>query len=170
MIEKSSTNAAVRSMRRMTMLATAAMVCVIPNASAQENDGAIPPGDWQGNYALTRIDPRIRTLAGADLIGMQVIHDRGEPTATVSWDARRAICPDPLETPCEWIGANGTDRARVIGNTLVLTLRLSPDESDPAILVIQRQAGTAATRSRLAGFITNARADWDLQFEAVRQP
>ena len=157
-------------MRRMLSLAAAAMIGLTATASAQEEDGAIPPGDWQGNYALTRSDPRIRTLAGADLIGMQVIQDRGASIATVSWDARRAICPDPLDEPCEWVGANGTDTARVIGDTLVLTLRLSPDESDPAILVMQRQAGDAAMRSRLAGFITNARADWDLQFEAVRQP
>ncbi len=157
-------------MRCTLTLAAAAMIGLNPNASAQENDGAIPPGDWQGNYALTRSDPRIRTLAGADLIGMQVIQDRGASIATVSWDARRAICPDPLAEPCEWIGANGTDTARIIGDTLVLTLRLSPDESDPAILVIQRQPGTAATRRRLAGFITNARADWDLQFEALFQP
>ncbi|NBB25029.1 hypothetical protein GVM20_07825 [Porphyrobacter sp. SLTP] len=169
MIGKSPTNAAVQSMRRMTILAAAAMVCVIPNASAQENDGAIPPGDWQGNYALTRIDPRIRTLAGADLIGMQVIHDRGEATATVSWDARRAICPDPLEAPCEWIGANGTDRARVIGDTLVLALRLSPEEADPAILVMQRRPTGTRKPARLTGFITNARADWDIGFDALKQ-
>lgn len=157
-------------MRRMLSLAAAAMIGLTATAWAQEDNGAIPPGDWQGNYALTRSDPRIRTLAGADLIGMQVIQDRGASIATVSWDARRAICPDPLDEPCEWVGANGTDTARVIGDTLVLTLRLSPDESDPVILVMQRQAGDAAMRSRLAGFITNARADWDLQFEAVRQP
>lgn len=100
---------------------------------------------------------------------MQVIQDRGASIATVSWDARRAICPDPLDEPCEWIGANGTDTARIIGDTLVLTLRLSPDESDPAILVMQRQSGTASPPSRLAGFITNARADWDLRFDAVLQ-
>jgi hypothetical protein len=156
-------------MRRALTLAAAAMIGLTPNASAQENDGAIPPGDWQGNYSLSRSDPRIRPLAGADLIGMQVIQDRGANIATVSWDARRAICPDPLDEPCEWIGANGTDTARIIGDTLVLTLRLSPDESDPAILVMQRQSGTASPPSRLAGFITNARADWDLRFDAVLQ-
>lgn len=157
-------------MRRATILAAAALIGLTPNASAQENDGAIAPGDWQGNYVLTRSDPRIRTLAGADLIGMQVIQDRGASIATVSWDARRAICPDPEGDPCEWIGANGTDTARIIGDTLVLTLRLSPDESDPAILVMQRKSGPAAPRRRLAGFVTNARADWDMQFVAVLQP
>lgn len=156
-------------MRRTAILAVAAMIGLTPNALAQENDGAIPPGDWQGNYALTRVDPRIRTLAGADLIGMQVIHDRGEPTATVSWDARRAICPDPLDEPCEWIGANGTDRARVIGDTLVLALRLAPDDSDPAILIMQRRSAGARKPARFAGFITNARADWDVGFNALKQ-
>ena len=156
-------------MRRTAILAVAAMIGLTPNALAQENDGAIPPGDWQGNYALTRVDPRIRTVAGADLIGMQVIHDRGEPTATVSWDARRAICSDPLDEPCEWIGANGTDRARVIGDTLVLALRLSPDDSDPAILIMQRRSTGARKPARFTGFITNARADWDVSFNALKQ-
>ena len=156
-------------MRRTTILAAAAMIGLTLSASAQENDGAIPPGDWQGNYALTRADPRIRTIAGADLIGMQVIHDRGEPTATVSWDTRRAICPDPLDEPCEWIGANGTDKARVIGDTLVLALRLSPEEGDPAILIMQRRSTSARKPARFTGFITNARADWDVRFDALKQ-
>ncbi|WP_301751413.1 hypothetical protein [uncultured Erythrobacter sp.] len=155
-------------MRRTFMLAATAMIGLTPNASAQENDGAIPPSDWQGNYALTRTDPRIRTLAGADLIGMQVIQDRGADTATVSWDARQAICPDPLDEPCEWIGANGTDTARVIGDTLVLALRLSPDDSDPAILVLQRRPTGARRPARFAGFITNARAGWDIRFDATQ--
>ncbi len=148
--------------------AAAATLALAVSARAQEEGPSIAPGDWQGNYALTRIDPRIRTRAGADLIGMQVIQDRGAETATVSWDARRAICPDPEAEPCEWIGANGTDTARVIGDTLVLALRLSPDESDPAILVLQRIRPGARKPARMSGFITNVRADWDIRFDALK--
>lgn len=156
-------------MRRFALIAAAAALALAASAGAQEEGPSTVPGDWQGNYALTRIDPRIRTRAGADLIGMQVIQDRGADTAMVSWDARRAICPDPLDGPCEWIGAGGTDTARVIGNTLVLALRLSPDESDPAVLVLQRASTGARKPVRLSGFITNARADWDIRFDAVKQ-
>lgn len=157
-------------MRGLALITAAAALTLNVSAGAQEEGPTTAPGVWQGNYALTRIDPRIRTRAGADLIGMQVIQDRGADTATVSWDARRAICPDPLDEPCEWIGANGTDTARVIGNTLVLALRLSPDESDPAILVLQRQSTGRGKPARLAGFITNARAGWDIRFDATRTP
>lgn len=158
-------------MRSTALLAAAAAatLALAVSAGAQEEGPGIAPGDWQGNYALTRIDPRIRTRAGADLIGMQVIQDRGASTAMVSWDARRAICPDPLDEPCEWIGANGTDTARVIGDTLVLALRLSPDDSDPAMLVLQRRSTGRGKPVRFAGFITNARADWDIRFDALKQ-
>ena len=154
-------------MRRVIFLA-AATLALAPSAAAQEDGPNTPPGVWQGNYALSRIDPRIRTRGGADLIGMQVIHDAGAATVTVSWDARRAICPDPVGESCEWIGANGTDTARVIGDTLVLALRLSPDESDPAIMVLQRRAAAPRKPARYTGFITNARADWDIRFDAVK--
>jgi hypothetical protein len=156
-------------MRRAAVLAATVVFALAGSAGAQEDGPTAPPGVWQGNYALSRIDPRIRTRAGADLIGMQVIQDRSAPTAIVSWDARRAICPDPLDEPCEWIGANGTDTARVIGDTLVLALRLSPDESDPAILVIQRRSTGARKPVRFTGFITNALAGWDMRFDAVKQ-
>lgn len=155
-------------MRPTTLFAATAALVLHVSAGAQEDGPTAASGEWQGNYALSRIDPRIRTRAGADLIGMQVIQDRGADTATVSWDARRAICPDPLDEPCEWIGANGTDTARVIGDTLVLALRLSPDESDPAILVLQRPSTGGKGARRLSGFITNAGADWDIRFEATR--
>lgn len=155
-------------MRGIALFA-AAVAALAVSASAQEDAAGAEPGEWQGNYALSRIDPRIRTRAGADLIGMQVIHDRGADTATVSWDARRAICPDPLDEPCEWIGAGGTDTARVIGDTLVLALRLSPDESDPAIVVLQRSSAGRGKTVRFTGVITNARADWDIRFDAVQR-
>lgn len=155
-------------MRGIALFA-AAVAALAVSASAQEDAAGAAPSEWQGNYTLTRIDPRIRTRAGADLIGMQVIHDRGARTATVSWDARRGICPDPVGQPCEWIGANGTDQARVIGDTLVLALRLSPDESDPAIMVLQRIRPAARKPARMSGFITNARADWDIRFDALKE-
>lgn len=155
-------------MRRLALPASAALALSV-SATAQEDGATTAPGMWQGNYALSRIDPRIRTRSGVDLIGMQLIQDQGANTATVSWDARRAICPDPLDEPCEWIGANGTDTARIIGDTLVLALRLSPDESDPAILVLQRRSAGPRKPARLAGFITNARADWDIRFDALKQ-
>jgi len=157
-------------MRGIALIAAAAALALTVSAGAQEDGPTTAPGVWQGNYALTRIDPRIRTRAGADLIGMQVIQDRGADTAMVSWDARRAICPDPLDEPCEWVGANGTDTARVIGDTLVLALRLSPDESDPAILVLQRRSTSPRKPPRFAGFITNAGAGWDIRFDAMRTP
>lgn len=152
----------------MMRFAAATVLALSAPAFAQEDTALTAPGAWQGNYTLTRIDPRIRTRGGAEMIQMQVIQDRGARMATVSWNARRGICLDPLDGPCEWIGANGTDTARIVGNTLVLALRLSPDDSDPAILVLQRQPAAAKKPARFGGFIANARADWDMRFDAAR--
>lgn len=152
----------IRTPRRLAVFAV--LAAAVGPAVAQEGPH-LPIGPWHGNYQLSREDPRIRTRGGADLIRMQVIHSKGQPTATVSWIAGRAICEDPLAEPCEWIGANGTQEARVVGDTLVLALSLSPDESDPAILVLN---GPPVAGSRKQGLMTNARADFGYRLSWTR--
>jgi len=152
----------IRAPRRLAVFAV--LAAAVGPAVAQEGPH-LPIGPWHGNYQLSREDPRIRTRGGADLIRMQVIHSKGQPTATVSWIAGRAICEDPLAEPCEWIGANGTQEARVVGDTLVLALSLSPDESDPAILVLERRAQRGQP-ARYYGVMSNAKADWGYRFTA----
>jgi hypothetical protein len=138
----------------------AALLLATSPLAAQEGPH-LPPGPWQGTYQLDRIDPRIRTRGGADLIRMQVIHSKGEATVTVSWTAGRAICEDPLAEPCEWIGANGTTQGRIVGDQLAIALPVSADEGDPFILLMPWSA-----KGPMTGHLFNAKADFAWRFYA----
>lgn len=144
----------------MMRSALAFMLAVAAPAAAQEGPH-FAPGPWQATYQLDRIDPRIRTRGGADLIRMQVIHSKGEAEVTVSWNAGRAICEDPLAQPCDWISANGTTRGRIVGDQLVIALPVSADDSDPMILLMRRTANGG-----LGGHVVNAKADFAWGFDA----
>ncbi|WP_448659509.1 hypothetical protein ACPVPU_03340 [Sphingomonas sp. CJ99] len=153
--------------RAIRPLALAA-ACLAAPAAAQESGITSPPGPWQGNYQLLRDDPRIRTRGGADLIRMQLIQSKGEDAVTVSWIAGRAICEDPLAKPCEWIGANGTTRGRIVDDTLIIALPLSADAADPAILMMRRDV-MPARPVRYSGVMANAQADWAYRFTAIAE-
>ena len=71
--------------------------------SAAERAQETAPGPWQGNWRVTRDDPRIRTRAGAELARLHIIHDQGSRTLELQWVAGRAICEDPAGEPCEWV-------------------------------------------------------------------
>jgi hypothetical protein len=122
----------------------AAQESIADMQSAVERAGERAPGPWQGNWTVLRDDPRIRTLGGARMLQMQVIQDAGSDLAEVQWTADRAICEDPLDDPCEWIGSHGQTLQAVVGTSgLYVPLTLSADETDPFILHLSQPQATA---------------------------
>lgn len=109
--------------------------------STEEMAADEPPGRWQGNWSLTRIDPRLTTRGAQDLMSLHVIQSAGEPEASVQWVAHRAICPDPLDAPCEWIGASGDVTGIVDEGGLYLVLPVSADPDDPFVLHLRPDGG-----------------------------
>lgn len=118
--------------------------------SPAEQRAEEPPGRWQGNWSLTRIDPRLATRGAKDLLSLHVIQSAGEPEASVQWVAHRAICPDPLDEPCEWIGASGQGTGIVDLEGLYLVLQVSADPEDPFVLHL-RPDGSGLLFSRSGG-------------------
>lgn len=106
---------------------------------------------WQGDWTVTRDDPRLRTRAGAELLSLHVV-DQGQGVLAVDWQAGRAICLDPLDPPCEWIGARGQATvAAVSGDSLVALLPVSDDDSDPFVLHLHREASSPLVVGVLLG-------------------
>lgn len=103
-------------------------------AAADEGVGQEAPGPWQGNWALTRDDPRLTTRAAQALLRLAVIQSEGDVIASVQWIADRAICPEPLDDPCEWIGASGELPGIVHAGGLFAVLPVSADPDDPFVL------------------------------------
>ena len=97
--------------------------------SAAERASERPTGQWQGNYIVRRIDPRLTTLGASELLRVQVIQDRGAATATLDFAASRAICIDPLDDPCEWIGATEVVPAVITATGLYAELSIAVDRS-----------------------------------------
>lgn len=139
-------------------------------AGAQEEVGSEAIGAWHGSFQLDRDDPRIRTRGGADLMRIEVIHSRGQPVATISWVAGRAICEDPAAEPCEWIGSGGTVQGRILQQDLVFALPLSAQADDPAIVILRRSAGEPGSKQRAVGQLMNSKADYsyDFSYSAIR--
>lgn len=129
--------------------------------SAQERAGERPVGPWQGNWRIVRNDPRIRTRAGALVLRMQVVQDAGSAIAEVDWVTDRAICDDPMASPCEWVGQNGRQTALVVGTRRVMALPLSADASDPHWIQLDRPR-VGAPGQLWAGF-GSRRDNLDLQ-------
>jgi hypothetical protein len=124
------------------VLTLAMLLCTLPTQaqtgeredtmqSAAERLAERAPGRWQGDWRLTRVDPRIRTRAGALALRLQVIHDAGSPVIEVDWTADRAICEDPMAGPCEWVGQSGRQTGLLVANGWVMALPLSADNADP---------------------------------------
>jgi hypothetical protein len=103
-------------------------------AAADEGVGHEAPGPWQGNWALTRDDPRLTTRASQALLRLAVIQSVGDATASVQWIADRAICPEPFDDPCEWIGAAGEVAGIVDAGGLYAVLPVAADPEDPFVL------------------------------------
>jgi hypothetical protein len=124
--------------------------------SRAERAQAVPAGPWQGNWRVTRDDPRIRTRGGAELARLHAMQDEGSSIVHLQWIAGPAICEDPTAEPCEWVGAKGeTDRGRATGTSgLIAPLAVSADADDPFTLRFPRlpKPGEA-----VPGSITNAK-------------
>lgn len=135
--------------------------------SAEEQRAAVAAGPWQGEWRVTRNDPRLTTRAASELLVLTVLQDQGSSRAEVTWLAGRAICEDPLAEPCETVGAAGDARTAAISDgALLAVLPLSPDEADPAVLHL---APTAPGQPAV-GTLLNAHGDWLYRVEAERQP
>jgi hypothetical protein len=102
--------------------------------SAEEVVSERAAGPWQGHWTLTREDPRLFARGAQELLGLQVIQDQGAATASVQWLAHRAICIDPFDAPCEWVGAAGEVTGIVAAGGLYAVLPISADPDDPLVL------------------------------------
>jgi hypothetical protein len=165
-------------MKRGLAIVLAALLVVPAFADAtgpDRNAREIPAGQWQNTYDLSRNDPRIRTKAGARLMAVEVVHNRGEKTAKVTWVADRAICENPLAAPCEWVGTNGDADAQIIGNDLVFAAAISAEEADPTFVVL-RGPPVGQTRVQPSGHMIDARGgyayrfNWTARFPIVPEP
>lgn len=121
---------------------------------------------WQGDWTVIRDDPRLRTWAGAELLRLHV--EAGPDAAlAVDWEAGRAICPAPLEAPCEWVGARGRHAvAMQSGDSLLAVLPVSADEGDPLLLHLHRPPGAA----RADGVLLGARGELRYRVQARAEP
>ena len=134
--------------------------------SAEEAARAIPAGPWQGNWTLSRDDPRLRTLGAQRALTLAVFHDAGIATADVDWLADRALCEPPDSEPCEWVGASGAATAVAItAQGLYAVLRVSSDETDPFFLHLAPPAGG----SEPTALLLSARGDLRLVLTARRE-
>lgn len=126
--------------------------------SAAERAMEVLPGPWQGNWLVTRDDPRIRTNAGAELARLHIIQDKGQQSLEVQWVSGRAMCEDPNQPPCEWASASGTatraKETRLGGMTAVLAV--SADQDDPFTLQLVRRP---KSQEAVAGTLRSARGD-----------
>ncbi len=120
----------------MIALATAAGTLEDPATMASADDGVghETSGPWQGNWVLTRDDPRLTNRASQALLRLAVIQSEGDAIASVQWIADRAICPEPDDDPCEWIGASGEVPGIVTAAGLYAALPVSADPDDPFVL------------------------------------
>lgn len=143
------------------LLAITTLLPVVAAAAGQMATTA-----WQGDWTVTRVDPRLRTRAGAELLSLHVAAGP-DATLAVDWAAGRAICPEPLEAPCEWVGARGQHAvAMQSGDSLLAVLPVSADEADPLVLHLHRSPGEALA----AGVLLGARGELRYRVEAQPEP
>lgn len=124
--------------------------------SAAERSLETPPGPWQGNWRVTRDDPRLRTRAGAELARLHIMQDQGSGELSLQWVAGRAMCEDPSGGPCEWSGAAGesTRATATDQGGLRAQLAVSADIDDPFTLSFPRRPqGTEVVE----GWLSSAR-------------
>jgi len=121
---------------------------------------------WLGDWTVTRDDPRLRSRAGAELLRLHI--EAGPDAALVlDWAAGRAICPEPLEAPCEWVGAHGRNAVVMpSGDSLLAVLPVSADEADPLLLHLHRPPGAALADGVLLG----ARGELRYRVQAQAEP
>lgn len=137
--------------------------------SAGERALETVPGPWQGNWRVTRDDPRIRTLAGAELARLHILQKQGSRVLQLQWVAGRAMCEDPVGEPCEWVGSVGEVRARQTqAGGLSALLAVSADQDDPFTL---RFARRPVVGEAVQGTLSSARGDirWRVSIERDAQ-
>ena len=126
-------------------------------------------GAWQGNWEVVRVDSRIRTLSGSRLFELVIIQDRGSNRAEVQWRADRAICEDPLDDPCEWVGTYGDAPSAKVTKKggLQARFQVSADAEDPFILTIPHLPRGDAW---VAGALKNTKGGLNYSVEIRRKP
>lgn len=136
--------------------------------SPEERAALIPTGPWQGTWRITRQDTRLRTLGAQELLTMTVWQDRNALAASADWSAGRAICLNPLASPCEWVGAQGqAATAAAHGAGLVVVLPVSADDSDPFVVSLFGPPSKGRTTG-LEGIMVSAKGELRYRVHAVR--
>lgn len=120
-----------------------------------------PPGRWHGQWEVQRPHPALFTRAGTLALRLEIWHSKDAPDADVHWTTGNAICPEPADEPCEWIGASGVAQAAVLGDALYFALPLSADAEDPLFVHLPSHGSGAAA---------NARGGIAFPLEATRLP
>lgn len=135
--------------------------------SQHEAKKLIAVGQWQGNWRISRIDPKIKTRAGAELFTMQIIQDKNSRIADLNWVTGRAICPDINAEPCEWIGVSSpSSKAHIYAGQLLASLNISSDDTDPFTLLLIPDA----SNTKAKGILMSHSGDVNYQIEAERMP
>lgn len=135
--------------------------------SVKEAKQTIAIGQWQGNWNIIRIDSKIKTRAGEELITVQIIQDKNSPKADLNWVTGRAICPEINAEPCEWIGvSSAATQAHIYAGQLLASLNISSDDSDPLILLLIPEA----SKNKAKGILVSHHGDIKYQIEAERLP
>lgn len=153
----------MRRFRNVSRAACGALLIVALSAAAAPLGSGTA---WHGDWTVIRDDPRLRSRAGAELLSLHVVAGP-DATLAVDWAAGRAICPEPLEAPCEWVGARGQHAvAMQSGDSLLAVLPVSADEADPLVLHLHRSPGAALA----AGVLLGARGELRYRVEAQPEP
>ena len=135
--------------------------------SVKEAKQTIAIGQWQGNWNIIRIDSKIKTRAGEELITVQIIQDKNSPKADLNWLTGRAICPEINAEPCEWIGvSSAATQAHIYAGQLLASLNISADDSDPFTLLLIPDAN----KNKAKGVLVSHHGDIKYQIEAERLP
>jgi len=129
--------------------------------SEQERAGERPPGLWHGNWEVQRPHPALFTRASTLALQLEIWHAKDAGEAEVHWTTGNAICPEPADEVCEWVGVSGIAQGAVVGAALYFAAPLSADSEDPLFVHLPAAGGGAAV---------NARGGIAFPLEATRVP
>lgn len=139
----------MRRFRSVGPAACGALLIVALSASAAPSGSG---SRWHGDWTVTRDDPRLRTRAGAELLSLRIVAGEADDSPVLHWSAGRAICLDPLDEPCEWVGARGESSVAMLsGDILIAVLRVSADDGDPFVLHLRPSPSSPIASGVLLG-------------------
>jgi len=136
--------------------------------SAEQRATLIPAGPWQGTWRITREDPRLRTRGAQELLMLTVWQDRSGLVASADWSAGRAICLNPVASPCGWVGAQGqAATAAAHGAGLVVVVQVSADDTDAFVVSLFGPPSRGRTTG-LEGVMVSVKGELRYRVHALR--